>query len=227
MARQNKKISLMLLAVVFLLLLLTPKGVQAFSFDFSGTVLYDSQAAGSFCPGIGSDFEGSLALADDSLTFFNTGAETFYQDFGAVSGGYFNQGEEEFFYAFSQGDTATSQMGMIWWSDPKSFRVMDRYINNVYGLVFYLDGALLHTPTQLVAWRLADYFASGYLPTFTGGGSTLHYVGCGVASGTAFLGIIETPFVVNQSANNSAVPLPASLWFLGSGLLFVVRRRKK
>ncbi len=222
-----KKIYLRLLLGGALLLLLGPQVAEAFSYDFSGTVLYDSRASNYVRPGYGDAFTGTLEL-NDTLVFVNNSAETTYDDFGTVAGGNFSQGGQDFFYALSQGDSDHSQMGMVWWSNPKSFRVGQKYFNNVYGLTFYLDGSLLYTPAQLVALRLSDYLADGYLPTFTGGGTTLHYLGCCLATGTAFLGIIETPFIKKNdvAADPSAVPLPASLWFLGSGLLFLMRYRK-
>jgi hypothetical protein len=164
----------------------------------------------------------------DTLNLVNSRAETTYEDFGVVTGDSFNQGGHDFFYALSQGDSDHSQMGMVWWSNPKTFRVGQIYFKSVYGLTFYLDGSMLYTPAQLVSMRLADYLVDGYLPTFTGGSSTLYYTGCTLAAGTAFLGIIETPFVKMKDPedSSSAVPLPASLWFLGSGLLFLMRYRK-
>ena len=227
MGSGTRKLYLKLLFGSLLLLLLTPQGAAAFSYDFSGTVLYDSAASNYVRPGFGDAFTGTLELSD-TLVFVNSRADTIYEDFGTVSGGNFSQDGQDFFYALSQGDSDRSQMGMIWWSNPKSFRVGQKYFNNIYGLTFYLDGSLLYTPAQLVAMRLSDYLADGYLPTFTGGSSTLHYLGCGLASGTAFLGIIETPFVKTKSTaeDPSAVPLPASLWFLGSGLVFLLRYRK-
>ena len=222
-----RKLYLKLLFGSLLLLLLAPQGVEAFSYDFSGTVLYDSEASNYVRPGFGDVFTGTLELSD-TLVFVNGRADTSYEDFGTVSGGNFNQNGQDFFYALSQGNSDHSQMGMIWWSNPKSFRVGQKYFNNIYGLTFYLDGSLLYTPAQLVAMRLSDYLADGYLPTFTGGSSTLHYTGCSLASGTAFLGIIETPFVKRKAIveDPSAVPLPSSLWFLSSGLVFLLRYRK-
>jgi len=222
-----KKIYLRFVFGGLFLLLLAPQGVEAFSYDFSGTVLYDSKASNYIRPGFGDAFTGTLELGD-TLIFINSSAETSYEDFGVVTGGNFSQGGQDFFFALSQGDSDHSQMGMVWWSNPKSFRVRGEYYKNVYGLTFYLDGSLLYTPAQLVSMRLSDYLANGYLPTFTGGSSTLHYTGCSLAAGTAFLGIIETPFVKTKDAADdpSEVPLPASLWFLGSGLLFLMRYRK-
>ena len=210
---------------LLLTLFLVPRNALAFSFDFSGTVLFDSKASSYCLPGLGDDFDGTLSLADDLLNFENSNAGTSYEDFGSVKGGYFSQDNRDFFYAFSQGSEASSQMGMIWWSDPRNFQINGHFFENIYGLAFYLEGSTLYTPAQLIAWRLADYFATGYLPTLTGGGSDLHYMGCQIADGTAFLGLIETPFIVDQSS--AAVPLPASVWFLGRGLLFLVRRRKR
>ena len=221
-----KKISPVILLVLLFTMFLVPRNALAFSFDFSGTVLFDSKASNYCLPGFGHNFKGALSVGDDLLTFENNNKPTFYEDFGIVTGGYFSQEGSDFFYAFSQGDDASSQMGMIWWSDPRNFTIGQHFFDNVYGLVFYLEGSTLYTPAQMIAWRLADYFATGYLPTLTGGGSNLHYLGCRIADGTAFLGLIETPFVAEQSSN-SAVPLPASVWFLGSGLLLLVRRRKR
>lgn len=213
--------------MLLMLLLLTPRVTEAFSYDFSGTVLYDSRASNYVRPGFGDAFTGTVALKE-TLIFVNNRADTTYEDFGTVAGGNFSQGGQDFFYALSQGNSDHSRMGLVWWSDPKSFRVRGKYYKDVYGLTFYLDGSLLYTPAQLVSMRLSDYLANGYLPTFTGGGSTLHYTGCRLATGTAFLGIIQTPFVETQGTADdySAVPLPASLWFLGSGLIFLMRYRK-
>ncbi|RLB69256.1 MAG: hypothetical protein DRH07_11085 [Deltaproteobacteria bacterium] len=228
MGLKKKNISLILLWGSLILLLLVPSGVWAFTYDFSGTVLYDNKASNYVRPGFLDAFTGTLELSD-TLMFVNSSAETTYEDFGVVTGGSFNQGGQDFFYALSKGDSDHSQMGMVWWSNPKSFRVGYKYFNNVYGLTFYLDGSLLYTPAQLVSMRLANYLVDGYLPTFTGGSSTLYYTGCSLAAGTAFLGIIETPFVKmdDPAGDSSAVPLPASLWFLGSGLLFLMRYRKQ
>ena len=224
-----KRIFFILLLAGILLSLHVPHRVFAFTFDFSGTVLYDSNASSYICPGFGDDLTGTLSEYDHDLVFANHSSGTSYEDFGDVSSGFFSQGNQNFFYAFSQGDQTNSQMGMIWWSAPESFKIGTESFDNIYGLVFYLDGSLLYTPAQLVAFRLADYFATGYMPTFTSGGSSLPYFGCEMASGTAFLGVIETPFVVNLTAANepSEVPLPASLWFLGSGLIFYLKRRRR
>ena len=222
-----KNLSLKLLFGGLLLLSLAPQGVEAFSYNFSGTVLYDSKASNYVRPGFGDAFDGTLEL-NDTLVFVNSRAEITYEDFGTVSGGDFSQDGQDFIYALSQGNSEHSQMGMVWWANPKSFRIGYKYYNNIYGLTFYLDGSLLYTPAQLVAMRLSDYLADGYLPTFTGGSSVLPYTGCSLAAGTAFLGIIETPFVKTKDNrdNPSAVPLPASLWFLGSGLIFLLSYRK-
>ena len=213
---------------LLLLLLPAPHIADAFSYDFSGTVLYDSRASNSVCPGFGDAFTGTLEL-NDKLVFVNGRAETTYEDFGTVSGGNFSQDGQDLFYALSRGSSDHSQMGMIWWSKPKSFRIGQNDFNNIYGLTFYLDGSLLYTPAQLVAMRLSDYLEDGYLPTFTGGSSVLHYTGCSLASGIAFLGIIETPYInrTGDAADGpAAVPLPASFWFLGIGLLSFLRYRK-
>ena len=227
MGPRKKNISLRLLWGSLILLLLVPSGVRASSYNFSGTVLYDSQASNYVRPGFGDAFTGTLELSD-TLIFVNNRTETTYEDFGTVAGGNFSQDGQDFFYALSQGDSDHSQMGMVWWSNPKSFRVGQKNFNDVYGLTFYLDGSLLYTPAQLVSMRLSEYLADGYLPTFTGGSSILYYTGCILASGTAFLGIIETPFIEKKDVADdpSAVPLPASLWFLGSGLLFLMRFRR-
>ncbi len=227
MLLEIKKIYLRVVFGGLLLLLLVPQGVGAFSYDFSGTVLYDSRASSYVLPGFGDAFTGTLELSD-TLIFINNRAGTTYEDFGTVAGGNFSQGGQDFFYALSQGNSDHSQMGMVWWSNPKSFRVRGKYYKDVYGLTFYLDGSLLYTPAQLVFMRLSDYLANGYLPTFTGGSSTLHYTGCSLATGTAFLGIIQNPFVKTKGTPDdpATVPLPASLWFLGSGLIFLMRYRK-
>ena len=213
----NKLTSLLFLGL-FIALLLVPRHVLAYSFDFSGTVLFDSKASTYCLPGFGDSFEGSFSLEDDLLNFMNTSKSTSYEDFGSVTGGYFTQGSQDFFYAFSQGQEASSQMGMIWWEDPRNFTIGNRYFGDVYGLVFYLEGTTLYTPAQMIALGLAQYMATGVLPTLTGGAPNPHFVGCQVLDGAAFFGVIETPF--------SNIPLPASIWFLGSGLLFLIRRRK-
>lgn len=215
-------------SLLLLLLLIAPSGVQAFTYDFSGIVLYDSKASDSRRPGFNDPFTGSLELTD-KLIFINGRTEIGYEDFGTVSGGNFTQGGQNFFYALSQGESHHSQMGVVWWSDPRSFRVGENFFNNVYGLTFYFDGGLTYTPAQKVSMSLATYLATGYLPTFAGGGNSLSYSACTLATGTAFFGIIETPFVKTKDVGDddpSAVPLPASLWFLGSGLLFLMRFRK-
>ncbi len=226
MSTLGRKISSIILLGLLFTVFLVPQNVLAFNFDFSGTVPYDSKASSYGFPGFGDHFDGSLSLADDLLTSKNSKASTSYEDFGSVAGGYFSQEGSDFFYAFSQGDDASSQMGMIWWSAPRNFTIGQHFFGNIYGLVFYLEGSTLYTPAQMIAWRLADYFATGYLPTLTGGGSNPHYLGDRVADGMAFFGLIETPFVVEQGSA-SAVPLPASVWFLGSGLFFMVCRRKR
>ncbi len=219
-----KKLSLVMLSGLLFALLLEPQNVLALSFDFSGTVLYDSKASSFGFPGFGHHFKGSFSLANDFLTFENSKAGTSFKDLGSVTGGYFNQEGGDFFYAFSQGQDASSQMGMVWWDDPRDFTIGKRFLGDIYGLVFYLEGSTLYTPAQMIAWRLAEYFATGILPTLTGGGPNPYYYGCQLADGTAFFGVVETPFIADQSS--AAVPLPASVWFLGSGLLFLMRRRK-
>jgi len=220
-----EKITLLLFLGFSLTLILLPRNVQAYSFDFSGTVLFDSKASSNCLPGFGDSFTGSLSLDDDLLNYTNVRRSTSYDDFGGVTGGYFSQGKQDFFYAFSQGEEASSQMGMIWWSDSRNFKINGLHLGNVYGLVFYLEGSTVYTPGQLIALRLTEYMANGFLPTLTGRNQNPHYLGCQVLDGEAFFGVIQDPFIAAQSS--SAVPLPASVWFLGSGLLFLVRRRKK
>ncbi len=226
-----KKLSSLVFLGLCLALLMAPQSVLAFSFDFSGTVLFDSKASAGYLPGFGDSFKGSLSMEDDALGFMNTIKSTFYENLGDVTGGYFKQNNQDFFYAFSQGTEATSQMGMIWWSESRNFTINGRFFGDVngsggvYGLVFYVEGSTLYTPAQMIAWRVVEYMATGVLPTLTGGTENPHYVGCQVLAGEAFFGVIQTPFVADQSS--SAVPLPASVWFLGSGFLFLVRRRKR
>lgn len=221
----SKKTILMIFWGSLFVLFLGTQNVLAFSFDFSGTVLYDSRSIGS---AYGDSFEGEFSSENESLFLKNSDTFSLYNDFGVATGGYFNQDGQDFFYAFSKGPDASSQMGMIWWSNPRTFQVGENlYHNNVYGLAFYMTGELSYTPSQMIAYRLADYFASGYLPTLTGGGSSLDFYSssCSCDCSSAFLGVIQEPMVSQQSS--SAVPLPASVWFLGSGLLFLLRQRKK
>ena len=225
MSDLNENRSNLFLFVLLFILLVAPRNVLALSFDFSGTVLFDSKASTNCLPGFGDAFEGSFSLEDDLLSFGNTRKSTSYEDFGSVTGGYFTPGSQDFFYAFSQGQEASSRMGMIWWEDPRNFTINNRFFGEVYGLVFYLEGSVQYTPAQLIALRLVEYMTTGYLSTFTGGVHDPHYLGCQIASGEAFFGVIETSFV--EEKRSSAVPLPASVWFLGSGLLFLMRRRKK
>ena len=206
-----KKISPVILLVMLFTMFLVPRNVLAFSFDFSGTVLFDSKAPNGPFPGLGDDFQGSL-LGESSLNFKNTDVPTFYQDFGSVTGGTFNQGGSDYYYAFSQGQDASLQMGMIWWSAPRNFTVVGRSFDDVYGLVFYLDGSTPYTSDQMVVWCLAENFTADSLQMLIGSGLSHNY------EGASFFGVIE---------ESLPVPLPASVWFLGSGLLLLVRRRKR
>lgn len=220
----------LLTSLAFFLLLAAP--VSAYNFDFSGVVLYDSQKADlgfSFghSPGRGDQFSGSLN--DENLDFANlmvAGSE--YHDFGALQAGAFTQNGLDYYYAFSQGDGVHDRMGMIWWDQPRSFVVTGKWYEDIYGIAFYLEGSSFYTPAQLIADSLLSYLDKGYLNSLTEGrGNSLHYWGCQISVGTAFLGLLDEPQGLYTEQPSSAVPLPAGFWFLGSGLLFLFRRRRE
>ncbi|MBN2706710.1 MAG: hypothetical protein JXR89_09760 [Deltaproteobacteria bacterium] len=186
----------------------------AYNYDFTGTVLYDSRKSGnSFAPGFNDSF--LAVLTDESLSFTNLTAGTGYADFGGLTQGYFTQGGIDVFFAYSQGEESTSRMGLIWWSTPRDFSIRDNYFTSVYGLAFYLEGPLQYTPAQLIAMRLQEYLASGNLAGIFDKNYNPHFTGCNLASGAAFLGLLESPFIPEPVA---AVPLPGAIWLLGGGL---------
>ncbi|HDS15339.1 MAG TPA: hypothetical protein ENN66_01725 [Proteobacteria bacterium] len=188
--------------------------VLAYNYDFTGRVLYDSRKnSNSFAPGFNDSFQ--AVLTDGSLTFTSPTAGTEYGDFGSLVQGYFTQGGTDVFFAYSQVEAATSRMGLIWWSAPRNFSINNNFFTSVYGLAFYLEGPLQYTPAQLIAMRLQEYLASGYLAGIFDQNYNPHFTGCNLASGAAFLGLLESPFIPEPVA---AVPLPGAIWLFGGGL---------
>ncbi|MCD6533764.1 MAG: hypothetical protein J7L25_06775 [Deltaproteobacteria bacterium] len=202
--------------------LLVPQIAAAQTYDFKGTVFFDSQTKNSYQPGLGNDFSGSLSLTSDgSLSFYNNCTEKQYCEPGTVTTGQFTLNEIDYLYAYSQGSEGSPRMGLLWWSDPMQ---LDIFGYEVKGLAFYLEG-YNYIPAYFMDQIVNKYIAKGdnrYLPSDN---FQPQYSDGQVKYGKAFLGLVTDPFVVK--AEPSAVPLPAPIWFLGSGLALLWRRNKK
>jgi hypothetical protein len=208
-----------LLALGFLL---APQTSQALTYDFSGTVFFDSQTADSCLPGLGDDFRGSLSLTGNgSLSFNNNSTETQYNEPGIVTTGQFTHNDIDYLYTYSQGSEESPRMGLLWWSDPVQLDIFGYKVN---GLAFYLEGHN-YIPAYFMDQIINKYIAEDYLNYLPSDDFHLQYSGCQVKYGNAFVGLITEPFVPQTAP--SAVPLPAPIWFLGSGLALLWRRNKK
>ncbi len=197
--------------------LLVPLTSQALTYDFTGTVFYDSLTADSYLPGLGDDFSGSLSLAGNgSLSFNNSSAGTQYNEPGSVTTGQFTHNDIDYLYAYSQGSEGSPRMGLLWWSDPMQ---IDIFGYKVKGLAFYLEG-YNYIPAYFMDQIINKYIAKGDLRYLPSDNFHPQYSGCQVQYGKAFLGLITEPFAPQ------AVPLPAPIWFLGSGLALLWRRNK-
>ena len=228
--RQRKTILQSWLAVCLLLLLSGP--VWGSSFTFNGNVLYDSSSSWGRYPGYNDSFSGTVDLENGLLNFENLSTGSRFDDFGEVTGGFFTQGGIDYYYALSSGSDGRSQMGVIWWSQPVNLYAGsltgNNYFRGVSGLAFYLEGPMLYTPAQMIAMRLQSYLETGVLPSlYDDRWNTLYMTGCRLDSGRAFFGLLESELPV-QNQDSSAVPLPPSVWLLGSGVFgFLALRRKQ
>lgn len=213
---------LILVVTVMAVFLWLPSQLLAYSYDFQGTVLYDSHVGSTSGAGSGQVFTGNFNTDDGGALMFNrdSGSSVYNNPTGDFLWGGFTQGGVDFFYAYgSDGNDPEIRMGAIWWSEPRNSTM-----SGINGVVFHLEGYHF-TPGDLIAKRLAKYLfdSKAYSAPLS-----IAVAECSPVAGEAFLGI----FTSNQlptpgaMASTSQVPLPASLWFLGSGLLVVWRRLK-
>ena len=224
----NKKRGRLFLLHALLILLLVPLTSHALTYDFNGTVLYDNQASSTFRPGLGDSFNGSLLLEDNgSLSFYNRSAgTTTYNKPGSMITGHFNDDISDFFFAYSEDEQKTHQMGVIWWSNPRQIKIQGSPFTNVTGLAFYVDN-YNYTPAYSIAQSINEYISKGNLKGLLESIHNPQYSGCQVKSGNAFLGLLTEPLVPHaKTPSAAAVPLPTSILFLGSGLALLWRRKK-
>ena len=214
----------MILAMaVTMVILWLPSQLLAYSFDFQGTVLYDSHVPSTQGAGFQQVFTGTFSPGNGgSLLLNRNDGSSIYQNPtpGNFLWGQFTQGGVDFFYAYgNNGNTPGIRMGAVWWTKPATITAYGVTMTNVHGIVFHLNGSSF-TQGDLIAQRLQDYlFNTGVYSSING---VIPLSGCTPIVGGGFLGVLTN----SQLPKPPEVPLPASLWFLGCGLLVMWRRLK-
>ncbi len=222
---------LFLLLVLVAAMLVGSATSRCYGYTFNGTVLYDNTASRGRYPGYRETFSGGVELDSGEMCFRNPSTQREFADFGTVFENSFSQGGVNYYYALSEAPDGRSKMGLIWWSEPVSLKVPlsngDDYFQQVYGLAFSFEGALLYTPAQMIAMRLDTYLQTGFLPElYNTGQHSLYVTGCQLSAGRAFFGLLESPLPA-AAEKGSPVPLPPAGWLLGSGMLALFGWRKK
>ena len=218
---KNRSLLILVIAVTAVILWL-PSQLLAYSYDFQGTVLYDSHVGSTGGAGFGQAFTGSFSTDNGgSLMFNRDGGSSVYNNPspGDFLWGGFTQGGVDFFYAYgSGGNDPEIRMGAIWWSQPPNSTM-----SGIYGVAFHLEGDHF-TPGDLIARRLAGYLFDSKAFNVP---LSIVVAECRPVAGEAFLGIFtDNQLPAPPPPSPSQVPLPAAIWFLGSGLLVIWRRLK-
>ncbi len=214
-----------MIAIVAVLLCL-PAQVVAYNYNFQGTVLYDSQVGSSQDAGYGQNFTGSFSTENGgSLSFNRADGQNNYQqpDSGDMMWGNFTQDSVDYVYAYIKNNNNPDiKMGAIWWNAPKTITTYGTS-RQIFGVAFHLEGDEFAIGNDIVQ-RLENYLNTGI---YTDIAESVPLTGCSLVSGNAFLGVFTDKQVLDNNKNTSSeVPLPSTIWFLGSGLLALWRRKR-